>query len=291
MKTVSADLLAHLQLHSTTITYLSKVKRKDGQIFGYTTHDQQIVYDDLSGDGPITYLASNGFTNTAVEGKSDLSVDNLEADFFIDMGTESEILAGVWDYASFQIVVANWMDLTMGHMIIKAGNLGTISLKNGLGKAELRGLTNKLTTQLVDSYGPVCRSVFGSGKNGIDPYTSWPCMVDVVALRQNSTIASVADNATFNPADGLSGVAGYFDDGIANFTSGVLNGQSFEIKSWDGTTIELLLEMPELPSAGDSFWIEPGCDHLVSGCQKFNNIVNRHAEDFIPGQDSFFDVP
>ena len=294
MKTISGALLAHLQSNSTRLAYLWKAKRADSVIFGFTTHDSAISFDDLSGDGPITYLASTGFTNTAAEGKADLSVDNLEAAFFLDSSviTEADIRAGQWDYCTIEILIVNWSDLTQGAMIVKTGTTGAIGMKNGVGTAEIRGLTNKLTTQLVDTYGPVCRATLGSGTNNIDMYSTWQCKVDIVALQQSSTVGSVVDNATINPAAGVAGVAGYFNDGLLIFKSGILNGQKFEIKSWDGTDIELYLEMPVLPLAGDMITLEPGCNHLTSDCQgKFNNIINFCGESFIPGMDSFLDVP
>ena len=51
------------------------------------------------------------------------------------------------------------------------------------------------------------------------------------------------------------------------------------------------LPLPQQPSASDTFPIEPGCNHLPSDCQgKFDNIANRHAEDFIPGPDNYLNV-
>ena len=282
MKTALPELLAHFNSNATTLSYLWKVRRSDGKLFGFTTCDHSITFDDLTGDGPITYLASTGFTNTAAEGKADLSVDNLEATFFLDSEviTEEDIRNNFWDDCQIQIRVVNWADLTQGAMIIKTGETGTITMKNGVATAEIRGLTNKLTTQIGDSYGPVCRAQLGSGTNNIDMYSTWLCMIDIVALRQNGTVGSVPGNASIVPAAGLAGAAGYFNDGFIQFTSGILNGQKFEIKSWDLTTLLLFLEMPALPLAGDLFLIEPGCspfDFRLSGKVQQHRELPRRA--------------
>jgi uncharacterized phage protein (TIGR02218 family) len=85
--------------------------------------------------------------------------------------------------------------------------------------------------------------------------------------------------------------AGWFDDGIITFTSGVLNGQTHELKTWDGTTLTLYLPLPTAPAAADTFSIEPGCNHTVYDCNnKYNNIVNMRAEVSIPGMDSLLEV-
>jgi uncharacterized phage protein (TIGR02218 family) len=80
--------------------------------------------------------------------------------------------------------------------------------------------------------------------------------------------------------------AGWFNDGLITFTSGVLNGYSFEIATWDGAILGLFggAPLPFAPSPGDTFEIEPGCDKVRSTCsKKFSNIVNFAGEADIPG--------
>lgn len=304
MKNVSVALKAHLSGNPTTIAWLWKIKRRDCQVLGFTSFDKDIVYDDGTGDGAVTYLAKTGFTQSAVTSKNDLSVDNLQGQFFIDSAaiTEQDLRQAKYDGCLMQVRIVNWADLTMGDVLIRTGTLGVVKLRNGKGDAELRGLAYRLTTILGSSYGPICRALFGSGLNGIDLYSTWQCLIDVTAYRQNGSIA-VADMFQIVPVSGLLQVgsatptapapAGWFDDGILTFTSGALDGESVEIKSWDGTNLELFLPMfPVLPSPGDTFSIEPGCNHTVYDCaRKFNNVVNFSGEPTIPGQDSVLDYP
>ncbi len=59
-----------------------------------------------------------------------------------------------------------------------------------------------------------------------------------------------------------------------------------------GNSIELYLPMPHPVHTGDAFSIVAGCDKLHDTCKnKFNNIVNRQAEDFIPGMDAVIETP
>ena len=44
MKTCSTALAAHLAQGQTTLAYLWKVKRIDGTILGFTSHDVDIVF-------------------------------------------------------------------------------------------------------------------------------------------------------------------------------------------------------------------------------------------------------
>lgn len=303
MKTCSAALQTHLSGGQTTLAWLWKVKRVDGTLLGFTTHDVDITYTDGDGDN-VTYLHSTGFTSSATAGKSDLSVDNMEVMGFLNSSSlsEGDLRAGFYDGATIEIRVVNWNDLTMGDLLVRSGTVGQVKMKNGLFTAELRGLAYRLTTILGSTYGPVCRSTFGSGLNGIDMDTQWPCMVDVTAYQQTGSVSSVPTPTTLAPTSGLLMVgsstpaaaagSGWFDDGIVTFSSGVLDGQSFEIRTWDGTTLTFYLPLPKAPSAADTFTIQPGCNHLLTDCRdKFDNVANRHAEDFVPGPDSYLNIP
>lgn len=299
MKTASCALQTHLAQENTTLAYLWKVTLRDGTRFGFTTHDQDIVYDDLTGsppEGDLTYEALTGFANTAVSAKADLSVDNLEVTSFLDSDniSEADLRAGFWDNAEVVIMVVNWADLSMGHFIEKTGTTGVFTMRNGLLTSEIRGLAHKCTALLGGTYGPVCRAEFGSGLNGIDMNSRWLCMFDVTTVRETGSVSSVIDARRFVPTAGLTPTADWFNDGFIEFTSGELDGQKFEVKDWDGTTLELFLPMPVSPESSppDTFTIEPGCNKTLPDCRdKFDNVINRDAEDFIPGMDQILNFP
>jgi uncharacterized phage protein (TIGR02218 family) len=308
MKTCSGALKAHLQSNPMSLAFLWKIKRTDGTILGFTTFDSDISYDDGLGDGATNYLCSTGFLATANSSKSDLSVDNSEAAGFLESNSilESDIRAGLYDDALIWIRVVNWADLTMGDLLLRTGTVGQVKMAAGAFQAEIRGLCYKLSTVIGSLFGPICRSQFGSGANGIDMQSQWLCMVDVTAYAQTGYVSSVPDALHLVPlATGgvvlkqvgsatptAAAPADWFDDGYIEFTSGALDGQAFEIRSWDGTTLTLYLPLPAMPAVNDTFSIEPGCDHTVYDCNyKFGNIVNFHGEPFMPGMDSILNYP
>jgi uncharacterized phage protein (TIGR02218 family) len=288
MKNVATSLSRHLNQGQTTLAYLWKVTRKDGTVVAFTSHDEDLVFNGT------TYLASSGFSNTATANKSDLSVDNLEVVGFLesDALAEADLRAGLYDSSDVEIRIVNWASPGAGSILLRKGTIGIVKLINGIFTAEIRGLSDKLSTVLGATFGPICRAVFGSGLNGIDLDSKYLCKVDVVALTQTGTLTAAPDAVTLTPAGGLTGAAGYFDDGLITFTSGALAGFPFEVKSWDGTNLGLFLPMPSPPAPGDTFTIEPGCNHLTSDCKtKFNNLVNFRGEPFIPGMDAILNYP
>lgn len=285
MKSVSTDLLAHLAGETTTLATLWKVKRQDGTLLGFTTHDVDIVYDDGLGDGDVTYMASTGLQPSATETATDLGVDNLQVAAFLDSDaiTEADIRAGFYDYATIQICIVNYADLTMGDLKIRKGTLGQIKVQNGQFSAEIRGLSFYFGTVIGKTFGPPCRADLGDAD----------CTVDLSPLRQTGSVDTFSDAREFVPASGLSPAdPGYFTDGVLTWTSGANNGALIEVSDWDGTTVTLFESMPFPIAHGDTFTIEPGCNKTIGDCfGKFNNIANFRGEPYIPGTDAILEYP
>ncbi len=54
----------------------------------------------------------------------------------------------------------------------------------------------------------------------------------------------------------------------------------------------LFMPMPRPIALGDTFRMYRGCDKTLGNCRDiFNNIVNRQAEDYIPGTDAITQSP
>lgn len=115
------------------------------------------------------------------------------------------------------------------------------------------------------------------------------CTVDLnsspvgVPLTVNSHIAAVGSATTVSLTAG-DFTAGnypdtYFQDGIFQFTSGLMAGVRRGITSWtnDGTTnqVTFVNPVPTQPTIGDSATIIAGCNKSVDHCQnKFANFLN-----------------
>jgi uncharacterized phage protein (TIGR02218 family) len=247
------------------------------------------------------YISSEGFTCSAVKHGSDSSPDNLTVTGFLESAgvNEHDVRAHLYDNATVELRAVNWADLTMGSMRLLGGTVGDIQLRNGAFEMELRGLTQLLSTQIGSTFSPLCRAeLFGGGASAIpiDPQNHWKCRLNRDLWVQNGTVGSSPDSITIVPAapllmigsttPTLDAPAGWFDDGVITFTSGVLSGYSFEIASWDGTTMSLFggAPMPFSPAPSDAYEIEPGCDKTIGICaSKFGNAENHAGESAIPG--------
>lgn len=145
-----------------TMATCTQVTRSDGQVFGFTDHDTDIVYNGLR------YISSIGYTASAIQSSYDLSTSNLEIDgLLIASGgvvVQADVEAGVWSNAAVLIFGLNFSDLTMGQINLTAGNLGQWELQNGGWKVELRGLAQVVQQTITDQFSAGCRATFGDNK-------------------------------------------------------------------------------------------------------------------------------
>lgn len=277
MKNISSELAAHIAGEVTTLSTCWKVTRRDGTVLGFTDHDNDVEYEG------INYYAETGFTPSAVQSSIGFSVDNLDIQGMLDSTaiTESDIMAGLYDYAEIQVFMVNYTDLSQGKLILRTGWLGEVSFSKNHFVTEVRGLTQALSQKIGDVFTPVCRAIFGDSK----------CKLDLIAYTEASIVTSVSNNRVFM-ASSLSNPTGYFDYGIIKFTSGSNNGFKMEVKNYvlDGS-ITLVALMPFDISEGDEFEITTGCDKNFQTCiNKFNNAVNFRGEPHVPGMDKILET-
>lgn len=282
MKTLSPALKTHLAQEVTTKANCWQLVRRDGQVFYFTDHDQDLV---ISGN---TYLSAIGYQQTALTADSSLAVDNLEVTGILDSETliADDLRSGAFDFADIFLFTVNWADLSQGIMRLRRGTLGEISTTPaGTFQGELRGMAQRLVAKVADVYTPECRADLGDSK----------CKVNLADFTVTATVTAAADSRLFGlDVTDPRAVDGWFAFGALTWMSGLNNGRSMEIKSWTQSTngIALYLPMPRPVHVGDTCRLYAGCDKRHDTCRdKFNNIINRRAEDFIPGFDAIIQTP
>lgn len=274
MRNIPIQLIDHYQGAALTIANLWKITRTDGAVFGFTDIDEDITYLGT------TYLAGTGITPSAVDTASSFGVDNLNVDSVLTSETISErdLKIGLWDGARVDLWQVNFNNLADGHAVIRTGYLGEVQAGRINFSAELRGLSQRLQTNVGRIYSPACDANLGDGR----------CRFDLAPLTVTGTIATVESNHAFTSADLAAFVDGYFQNGVVTFTSGDNNGFKVEVISFAQATKRVGLYLPaRFPLlAGDTFSIVPGCDKKLSTCKaKFNNLANFRGFPTVPGPD------
>ncbi|MGH6625138.1 MAG: DUF2163 domain-containing protein [Burkholderiaceae bacterium] len=260
MRAAGAALLAHYAQGSTTLARCWKCLRADGQVFGFTSVDIDIEFEG------VTYKAATGFTPSAMEGKLDMSVPNLEVQGFLDSAsiTESDLLGGKWDNCEVEIFEVNYRDLTQGRMILATGKTGNVSAGRVGFIVELRGLLQTLQQPVGGYYTKTCPANFGDSK----------CGYNVEALRVSGTVSGVTNRAVF--ATALGQAADYFGAGVLTWTAGPNNGLKMEISAFTAGLFTLNAAMPFNIAVGDAFTVVPGCrKRRTEDCKtRWANVVN-----------------
>jgi hypothetical protein len=93
-----------------------------------------------------------------------------------------------------------------------------------------------------------------------------------------------ASTAAVIYASGLAQTAGYFSQGVIQFTSGANSGLKRTIKTHaSGGALTMILYFPSAPAIGDTFTVVPGCDKTMATCKNtFNNLANYRGMPYVP---------
>jgi hypothetical protein len=157
MKSISPGMSSHLSEEVTTLCTCWKIVRQDGQVFGFTDHDMDLVFSG------VTYESETGYNRTAIRSDASMSVDNLDVTGFLesDKISEYDLRNGLFDHANVYIFALNWADLTMAEIKLRRGWFGEVTLnQNGSFETEIRGLHQALSVGFMESYQPECRADF-----------------------------------------------------------------------------------------------------------------------------------
>ncbi len=279
MKTISTNLKNHIAQEVTTLCTCWKATLTNGTIYGFTDNVENIEYNG------VLYIASTGFTPSAISTNASMAVDNLEVVGLIDDAsiTEADINAGLWDFAEIEIFQVNYTDLTQGHIMLHKGNIGEIKFNNQQFTAEFRGISQRLQQNIGELYSAACRATLGDSR----------CKINLASYTVAASVTSVDASNSIITASSLGQAAAYFDAGLVTFTSGLNNGLAMEVKTHAaGGVLTLHLPMTYQIVAGDTFTVYPGCKkRFITDCKnKFNNVVNFRGEPHVPGNDKLLRV-
>lgn len=284
MSAIPAPLLDHLATGATSVARCWAVTRRDGTVFGFTDHDRDLSFEE------VTFKADTGLTAKALEQTTGLSVDNSEAVGALSDAsiTEAEVVAGRFDGAEVRAWLVNWSNPEDRTLQFR-GSLGEIQRMGGAFQAELRGLTEALNQPQGRVYQRPCSAVLGDAD----------CRFDFGALPgyvEERPIETVTDRKVFEFSDFTGFEPRWFERGRVRILSGAATGLIGLVKNdrvyANSRRIELWEAIPADIGSGDLVRIEAGCDKRADTCRlKFNNFMNFRGFPHIPGEDWLTSYP
>lgn len=289
MRAVPAPLLAHLQESGTTTCRLLKVTLRDGIThFGFASLDREVVYDD--GDGELAYSALNGFDPSALGSDATYSVDNAEGYALISDDISpgisvEEIATGALDDARWRLYLVNFEDLSMGHVLLDAGDVGQVRVKHGLvWIPELLSFTVRLRQPIGHVDSRLCRAIHGS-----PAAAQLGCGVDVTPFWIAGTVTAVGveSDRSFT-GDVLSTLPVNPFPGRVEWLTGANAGLELWTDGFDAGAVDLGEPTPFPIQIGDTYRIRPDCrKRFIEDCiGVWNNGINFKGEPLIPTGDA-----
>ena len=252
----------------------------------------------LPGHPGVTFRSTPGITPTAVEQALDVA-SNLEMTGIYQTGIfqHIDVMAGKWAFASIEVFTACWNNTDLGELVDFKGNMGEFKDYQTYFTAEGRGLISRLSNDVNAVTSRFCR---------VKEFRDAQCGHVAATVTINSNVydivnaglpaASIVDvdgefvefdsaDLPFSPANAETDRV--FLNGKITCTTGPNAGVSREIASvlaiFPGLRVYLKRSFPYSVAIGNEFTLTAGCNRTIENCMKFSNIVNRRAEDWIPG--------
>jgi hypothetical protein len=313
MKTATTDMSAHIAQEVTTLAGCLKITRKDGEVFAYTTHDQDLVISN--GDSPetfTTYQANGSYVPSASQTDNQMGVPNEEITGAI-MATDityEQLVAGKFNGATVQKFFVNWADLSQGKIILPGYKLGTITPEDNHFRTELRGMIDTLRARTGEVAEPVCRVDLFSPECGLnaDDFVQHGTVVStdghktmVVSGITDSFFPLFTEDLLVPPAatpwEFTGGINSAFDFGNHSGTAPIATGtpltpgwkvgvyyQSGWVKISDSERPHVDANGQRDDISGDTMGSSDKTPHTC--LFKFKNIINFRGFKYLPGVDA-----
>lgn len=276
-RAIPPGLAAHLAQDVTSLAILWRIARRDGVIFGFTSHDRDIAVDGVAYRAVPSFLPS-AFVSSAAFEAGDIELSGMLTSSAV---TEADLAAGRFDFARLTVSVMNWRQPGDGMAALATGTLGAVRWEDGAFRAELHTDSARFEQVVTESCSPECRADFGDRR----------CRVDLAKHRVTAKVASVAGRSEFSGA-GLVSAPNWYAYGRLRWLTGANAGVSADVFSSSGTSVQLKEPMRAAILPGDLFTLTAGCDRRFSTCTgKFGNGVNFRGEPHVPGLDAMLSYP
>ena len=299
----AADFWANHSSITPRMCTLIKITSKFGDVVGLTSNTRDMTMPGHSG---VTFKSTPGISPSMVEQALD-EATNLEMNGIYQTGIfeQQDVINGIWNFAAVEVFTTSWGNVNLGELVYMKGNLGEFKDYQTHFNAEGRGQMSRLANDVNECTSRFCRVLdFGDAQCGKSLAGTVTIDGDTFDLQyEDIECAGAVDKLTVEftidtPPDGLPAsvdTSNLFVNGKLEGTSGNNDGIAREIASvvgiFPGYRVILKRPLPFLPAGGDTFTLTAGCARTLNDCMKYGNVVNRRAEDWIPGLEAVNRIP
>lgn len=309
---VEADFWANHGSITPRMCTLIKITSKFGDVVGLTSNTRDMT---MPGHVGVTFKSTPGISPSMVEQALD-EATNLEMNGIYQTGIfeQQDVINGIWNFAAVEVFTASWGNVNLGELVYMKGNLGEFKDYQTHFNAEGRGQMSRLANDVNECTSRFCRvDEFGDTKCG-------------KSLAGTVTVGGVAYNITQSSIDGQPFSVGNPKMGAIFDTSawsGNVPADPFpsaffalypnaKLTALDGPNAGVTREVAQITEstgghpfvniitkrpfpfaieATTEFSLITGCARTLNDCMKYGNVVNRRAEDWIPGLEAVNRIP
>lgn len=273
MRTIGGTLAGKIAQDVTTLARLWSVTRRDGVVYRFTDHDQDISF------GGHDYLANVGFTASTILAAVGTQVQGVTMTTAVADATgrisASDVYSGVLDKGQCLLLVVDWFDPDgSGSMTLFGGEVLSVELDDEQRAViEISGLLASGRYINVESYSTTCRADLGDAR----------CKFDIDSLKEDFTVATVANTQKVTTSE-LNQASEFWTLGVLHWLTGNNAGIAMEVRksTMGDLSIETFLPSPFPVQVGDTGEVWPGCDKSTTMCHdRYDNILNYRGEPFI----------
>jgi uncharacterized phage protein (TIGR02218 family) len=271
LPTAAATMLAS---SSPTIAFCIEIIKVGGATLRLSSHSE-----DLTIGGNI-YHSDSGSESTSIKLVNNMSIGGGDLSTIIKSGfiTESDIIAGKYDGADYEIFIVDFTQPDLWKVVITTGILGELKIEGQQFTTELRSLSQKLNRIIGRKYQPGCDAELFDSRCGVNP----------TAFSYSGAVTAITDNQHFvgTPTKAVD----FFNYGRVLWLTGANSGLVSEVKtSGAAGEVNLFFNTNAPITIGDTYTIREGCDKNFATCKnKFNNVVNFRGFPHIPGIEKAF---
>ena len=163
MRELSSDLINSISKPMTTFCTAWKLELKDGRVFGFSSHDRELVIDG------VTFSAGSSLTESEAEQRLGFASDNgaIQGVLAASAITGTDISGGALSGATLSRLKVNWKDPSQ-FVVLSVGELGQVTTRRDHYEIEWLGLSHKLGRSTGRVFSKKCDAKFGDGRCGLD---------------------------------------------------------------------------------------------------------------------------
>lgn len=263
MRTLHADVITEIEKNAVTFCYILELTLSGGSVQRFTDWEENLVVDSSTYYSRGMEFGQAMMNTTLATDPITITLDNVDA-ALAAAAVANDLRGG--DMTLQQVFVTTAGAVIGDPVMVWSGFCVHTELDEDSckvhGKSQMARLDRVCPRRTFDK---TCPWVFGDSDCAFDASAT---QVTAQTCDAGTTATVIADAARSEASD-------FWKDGILTMTSGATSGQARRVLSSAAGTVTLEHALTTMPSPGDEYTLQQGCDQSWNTCDsRFSNTDN-----------------